>query len=79
MTSFLISSSLLLLVVSLLFSISNAFNIVDYTHYIDYLPVRQEGLAAFEDFRTSLSPPSALRNRKMEIGQLQVRRCLFVC
>lgn len=51
-----------------------AFNIVDYTHYIDYLPVRQEGLAAFEDFRTSLSPPSALRNRKMEIGQLQVSK-----
>lgn len=51
-----------------------SFNIIDYTHYIDYLPVRQEGLAAFEDFRTSLSPPSALRNRKMEIGQLQVNK-----
>ncbi len=48
------------------------FNILDYTHYLDYLPLRQEGLAGFEDFRTSLSPPSALRNRKMEIGTLKV-------
>lgn len=74
--SHLLSSLLLLL--CLLFSIGHAFNIVDYTHYIDYLPVRQEGLAAFEDFRTSLSPPSALRNRKMEIGQLQVSHTYLV-
>ena len=41
---------------------------MDYTHYFDYVPYRQEGLTAFEDFRTAPSAPSALRNRKMEIG-----------
>lgn len=54
-----------------------SLNILDYSHYFDYLPLRQEGLAGFEDFRTSLSPPSALRNRKMEIGQLKV--CQSYC
>ena len=43
---------------------------MDYTHYIDYLPYRVEGLAGFEDFRTVANPPSHLRNRKMEIGTL---------
>jgi hypothetical protein len=41
---------------------------MDYTHYFDYLPYRQEGLTAFEDFRTAPIAPSALRNRKMEVG-----------
>ncbi len=40
-------------------------------HYLDYLPYRQEGLAAFEDFRTAPTAPSALRNRKMQLGPLQ--------
>lgn len=47
---------------------ARAFNIMDYTHYFDYLPYRQEGLTAFEDFRTAPTAPSALRNRKMEVG-----------
>ena len=53
-------------------SIVFSFNVADYTHYLDYLPIRQEGLAAFEDFRTSMSPPSALRNRKLEIGKSEI-------
>ena len=40
-------------------------------HYLDYLPYRQEGLAAFEDFRTAPTAPSALRNRKMQLGPLK--------
>lgn len=48
-----------------------SFSIKDYTHYFDYLPYRQEGFGVWlEDFRTSPSPPSALRNRKMELGPL---------
>jgi hypothetical protein len=43
---------------------------MDYSHYVDYLPYRQEGLASFEDFRTAPYPPTHLRNRKMEIGAL---------
>ena len=31
------------------FKYAFCFNILDYTHYIDYLPVRQEGLAGFGD------------------------------
>ena len=54
-----------------------SFNIIDYTHYLDYLPIRQEGLAGFEDFRTSLSPPLHIRNRKMDIGTLKVRFSLI--
>jgi hypothetical protein len=49
------------------------FNIKDYAHYLDYLPYRQEGFAAFEDFRTAPSPPTALRNRKMEIGRVKLQ------
>jgi hypothetical protein len=30
-----------------------SFNIMDYSHYLDYLPLRQEGIAWFEDFRTA--------------------------
>ncbi len=48
------------------------FNIADYTHYIDYLPYRQDGSVSFEDFRTAINPPLALRNRKMEIGELKL-------
>ena len=49
-----------------------SFNIAEYTHYVDYLPYQREGLAYFEDFRTSPQPPSSIRNRKMEIGALKV-------
>jgi SAM-dependent methyltransferase len=51
-----------------------AFNIVDYTHYLDYLPYRQESLVAFEDFRTAPYPPLALRNRKMDLSALGNRK-----
>ena len=47
--------------------------IEDITHLLDYLPYRQEGLAACEDFRTSPLPPSTLRNRKMNLGTLEGR------
>eukprot|EP01041_Mallomonas_annulata_P006683 gene6683-13538_t len=45
---------------------------VDYSHYIDYLPHKQEGylFTNVEDFRTVNLPPSQLRNRKIEIGAL---------
>jgi hypothetical protein len=62
------SWQLLLLIIPWIYG----FNIADYTHYLDYLPIRQEGLAGFEDFRTSLSPPSALRDRKIQTGTLKV-------
>lgn len=52
---------------------AKTFNIADYTHYIDYLPERMEGVASwYDDFRTAAFPPSHLRNRKMEIGNLKV-------
>ena len=47
-----------------------SFNLMEFAHYFDYLPYRQEGLTAFEDFRTAPTAPSALRNRKMEVGSL---------
>jgi SAM-dependent methyltransferase len=50
----------------------DAFKLADYAHYFDYLPYRQEGLAGFEDFRTAPTPPSHLRNRKMEIGGIKL-------
>jgi Methyltransferase domain len=50
----------------------HSFGIIDYTHYLDYLPLRQEGLANFESFRTAGVPPTQLRNRKMEIGPLKL-------
>jgi len=46
------------------------FKLIDYAHYLDYIPYRQEGLAGFEDFRTNGAPPTLLRNRKMEVGTL---------
>ena len=49
-----------------------AFNIQDYTHYLDYIPYRREGLAGFNDFRTARAPPTELSNRKMEIGSLKL-------
>lgn len=56
------------LVLSLsLWPVAVSFNIKAYTHYLDYLPFRYEGLAAYETFHTAPMPPSALRNRKMEI------------
>lgn len=51
-----------------------AFNIMDYSHYFDYLPYRKEGLTAFEDFRTAPMPPSHLRERKMEIGSVDIQK-----
>lgn len=48
------------------------FQIADYAHYTDFFPYRQEGLSTFDDFRTAMNPPLALRNRKMEIGQLKI-------
>jgi len=39
--------------------------IADYTHYLDYIPYRLEGVNGFEDFRTAPYPPSQLLNRKM--------------
>ena len=44
-------------------------DLTDYTHYLDYLPFRQEGLLV-DDFRTAPYPPTSLRNRKMVIGIL---------
>ena len=51
---------------------ATAFNLMEVSHYLDYLPYRQEGLAAWEDFRTAAEPPTALRNRKMEVGGLRL-------
>jgi SAM-dependent methyltransferase len=48
------------------------FGLLDYTHYLDYLPYRQEGLVAFEDFRTAAYPPTQLRNRKMDTGNVRL-------
>eukprot|EP01038_Epipyxis_sp_PR26KG_P008398 gene8398-11356_t len=47
-----------------------SFDIIDYSHYLDYLPYRLEGFSAIEDFRTAPNPPLHLRNRKMELGPL---------
>ena len=63
--------SAVLLAISNNMSGAQAFNVMDYSHYLDYLPYRQEGLAAFEDFRTAPAPPTRLRNRKMNAGPLQ--------
>jgi hypothetical protein len=52
---------------------THSFNIMDYTHYIEYLPYRVEGLQGFEDFRTAANPPSPLRDRKMEVGTLKMQ------
>ena len=41
-------------------------DLTDYTHYLDYLPFRQEGLLV-DDFRTAPYPPTSLRNRKMVV------------
>lgn len=54
-------------------SLSTSFNIADYTHYLDYLPYRNEGLASFDDFRTALVPPSHIRNRKMDMGTVNLQ------
>ena len=48
------------------------FSILDVSHYLDYLPYRQEGLVAFEDFRTAPYPPLHLRNRKMDTGAVKL-------
>ena len=48
------------------------FSILDISHYLDYLPYRQEGLVAFEDFRTAPYPPLHLRNRKMDTGKVRI-------
>lgn len=68
-----------LYVVSVLLTVSGcgnirvqAFNLLDYIHYFEYLPYRQEGLMNFEDFRTAPNPPMHLRNRKMQIGSLKM-------
>jgi len=58
---------LLLLILVVSFGCVLPFSILDYTHYFDYLPYRQEGLVAFEDFRTAPNPPTAIRNRKMYV------------
>lgn len=50
----------------------DAFNVADYTHYLDYLPYRQQGFASFEGFLTSQKPPIALRDRKMDLGPLKL-------
>lgn len=49
-----------------------AFSVLDYSHYLDYLPYRQGGMVGFEDFRTAQSPPVHLRERKMHIGGLTI-------
>ncbi len=46
------------------FARSKLNDLTDYTHYLDYLPFRQEGLLV-DDFRTAPYPPTSLRNRKM--------------
>lgn len=61
---------LLLLIFLAITRVSDSFNLMEYAHYFDYLPYRQEGLTAFEDFRTAPTAPSSLRNRKMEVGSL---------
>ena len=49
------------------------FSIADYTHYFDYVPYRNDGLAAFDDFRTAAYPPTHLRDRKMELGKIKLQ------
>ena len=64
--------SAVLLAISNNMSGAQAFNVMDYSHYLDYLPYRQEGLVAFEDFRTAPYPPLHLRNRKMDTGAVKL-------
>lgn len=50
-----------------------SFNILDFSHYMDYLPTVQDGTnSVFDDFRTAATAPTLLKNRKMEIGNLKV-------
>jgi hypothetical protein len=63
----------LVTVLLLMMARTHSFNIMDYTHYIEYLPYRVEGLAGFEDFRTAQNPRAAIRDRKMEVGTLQMQ------
>ena len=64
----------LILIVPALIDVVGSFSIADYTHYLDYLPYRNEGLATLaDDFRTSIVPPSHLRNRKMKVGGIQLQ------
>ena len=50
-----------------------SLNIREIAHYLDYIPYRQEGFASLDDFRTLPAPPTDLRNRKMEIGQIKLQ------
>jgi hypothetical protein len=43
-----------------------------YTHIHIYIYTKNIGLASFEDFRTASLAPTALRNRKMEMGKIKV-------
>ena len=63
-----LSLLLLLTLLTLQAPPSASFSLLDIAHYLDYIPYRQEGLVAFEDFRAAPYPPLPLRNRKMEIG-----------
>lgn len=56
----------------------NAFQLQDYTHYLDYLPYRQEGLAFFEDFRTAAMPSTNLRNRFVIFLILNIKSILII-
>ena len=48
------------LIVTVLFFLAEAFNIYEYTHYFDYLPYRQEGLAGFEVLFVIIYPTDLL-------------------
>lgn len=58
----------ILYTIVLLLYVVECFNLGDYSHYIDYIPAIQEGylFTNFNDFKTSRTPPSSLRNRKMK-------------
>ena len=60
------------LAVLLSLELQHALQLSDYTHYLDYLPYRQEGLVGFEGFLTNQKPPVSLRDRKMDIGPLKL-------
>jgi hypothetical protein len=60
------NKELLFIVVVILKTIHfvESFNLMDYTHYLDYLPYRQEGLASFEVTKISIINEQHLYNLK---------------
>jgi hypothetical protein len=62
-----------LFIYALLLEEGFTLKLADFTHYLDYVPRRVEGLVGGQDFRTAANPPSHLRNRKMDIGNLKIK------